>query len=64
MRWNFDIALSPRCAGCGTIIGAVQSPIQRRKTVAGAFKARDKPVAASWIILVDDVLTTRSTAEA
>ena len=41
------------------------SPIQRRKTVAGAFKVPDKSaVAGKTIILVDDVLTTGSTAEA
>jgi ComF family protein len=40
------------------------SPLQRRKTVAGAFKVRDKElVAGKTIILVDDVLTTGSTAE-
>ena len=41
------------------------SPLQRRKTVAGAFRVRDKTaVAGKAIILVDDVLTTGSTAEA
>jgi ComF family protein len=41
------------------------SPPQRRKTVAGAFRVRDKAVVAGkTVILVDDVLTTRSTAEA
>ena len=41
------------------------SPIQRRKTVAGAFRVRDrKAVAGKTVILVDDVLTTGSTAEA
>jgi ComF family protein len=41
------------------------SPLQRRKTVAGAFGVRDKQaVAGKTIILVDDVLTTGSTAEA
>ncbi|MFL6751865.1 MAG: ComF family protein [Sphingomicrobium sp.] len=41
------------------------SPLQRRKTVAGAFKVADKArVAGRTIILVDDVLTTGSTAEA
>ena len=41
------------------------SPIQRRKTVAGAFAVRDRAaVAGATIILVDDVLTTGSTAEA
>jgi ComF family protein len=41
------------------------SPLQRRKTVAGAFRVRDKSaVAGKTIILVDDVLTTGSTAEA
>ena len=41
------------------------SPLQRRKTVSGAFAVRDKHVVAGkTIILVDDVLTTGSTAEA
>jgi ComF family protein len=41
------------------------SPVQRRKTVAGAFRVRDKSaVEGKTIILVDDVLTTGSTAEA
>jgi len=41
------------------------SPLQRRKTVAGAFKVHDKnAVAGKTVILVDDVLTTGSTAEA
>jgi len=41
------------------------SPLQRRKTVAGAFAVRDKAaVAGKTIILIDDVLTTGSTAEA
>ena len=41
------------------------SPLQRRKTVAGAFRVRDKStVAGKTIVLVDDVLTTGSTAEA
>ena len=41
------------------------SPLQRRKTVAGAFRVRDKAaVAGKTIILIDDVLTTGSTAEA
>lgn len=41
------------------------SPVQRRKTVAGAFRITDKvAVAGKTIILVDDVLTTGSTAEA
>jgi ComF family protein len=41
------------------------SPLQRRKTVAGAFKVSDKgAVTGKTIILVDDVLTTGSTAEA
>ena len=38
---------------------------QRRKTVAGAFEVRDaKAVAGKTVILVDDVLTTGSTADA
>jgi ComF family protein len=41
------------------------SPLQRRKTVAGAFRVRDKAaVAGKTVILIDDVLTTGSTAEA
>jgi ComF family protein len=41
------------------------SPLQRRKTVAGAFRVRDRNiVAGKTVILVDDVLTTGSTAEA
>jgi ComF family protein len=41
------------------------SPLQRRKTVAGAFRVRDRSaVAGKTVILVDDVLTTGSTAEA
>jgi ComF family protein len=41
------------------------SLLQRRKTVAGAFQVRNKRViAGKTVILVDDVLTTGSTAEA
>jgi hypothetical protein len=41
------------------------SPLERRKTVAGAFRVPDKTaVAGKTVILVDDVLTTGSTAEA
>jgi predicted amidophosphoribosyltransferase len=41
------------------------SPLQRRKTVAGAFRVFDKSaVAGKTVILIDDVLTTGSTAEA
>jgi ComF family protein len=41
------------------------SALQRRKTVAGAFRVPDKAaVAGKTVILVDDVLTTGSTAEA
>ena len=41
------------------------SALQRRKTVAGAFQVTDKTaVAGKTVILVDDVLTTGSTAEA
>jgi ComF family protein len=41
------------------------SPLQRRRTVAGAFKVEDKEaVAGRTVILVDDVLTTGSTADA
>ena len=39
--------------------------LQRRKAVAGAFRVADKSkVAGKTIVLVDDVLTTGSTAEA
>jgi ComF family protein len=41
------------------------SLLQRRKTVAGAFQVADKEaVAGRTVILVDDVFTTGSTAEA
>ena len=41
------------------------SQLQRRKAVAGAFAVRDKAaVAGKRVVLVDDVLTTGSTAEA
>lgn len=41
------------------------SPLHRRRTVAEAFRVRDKAaIAAKTVILVDDVLTTGSTAEA
>lgn len=41
------------------------SPVQRRKTVAGAFRVRDRSaVTGRTVILVDDVLTTGSTADA
>ena len=41
------------------------SPTQRRKTVAGAFRVTNKAaMAGKTVILVDDVLTTGSTAEA
>ena len=41
------------------------SPLQRRRTVAGAFRVRNKAaIAGKTVILVDDVLTTGSTAEA
>jgi ComF family protein len=41
------------------------SPLQRRKTVAGAFRVRDPAaIKGKIVILVDDVLTTGSTAEA
>src|SRR5215213_1363563 len=41
------------------------SMLQRRKTVAGAFRVADrKAVEGRTVILVDDVLTTGSTAEA
>jgi ComF family protein len=41
------------------------SPLQRRKAVAGAFRIADRnAVAGKAVILVDDVLTIGSTAEA
>jgi ComF family protein len=41
------------------------SPLQRRKAVAGAFKVADKTaIAGKIVVLIDDVLTTGSTAEA
>jgi ComF family protein len=41
------------------------SPVQRRREVAGAFEVADKgAVSYRAIILIDDVLTTGSTAEA
>jgi predicted amidophosphoribosyltransferase len=41
------------------------SAIERRKTVAAAFRVADKAAGAGKTnILIDDVLTTRSTAEA
>jgi ComF family protein len=41
------------------------SALQRRKTVAGAFRLADRAaIAGKTVILVDDVLTTGSTAEA
>jgi ComF family protein len=41
------------------------SPLQRRRAVAGAFRVADKAaIAGKTVVLVDDVLTTGSTAEA
>ena len=41
------------------------SPLQRRKAVAGAFRVAEPAlITGKTIILVDDVLTTGSTAEA
>ena len=41
------------------------TPLQRRKTVAGAFRVADQAaVSGKTVILIDDVLTTGSTAEA
>jgi len=41
------------------------SPLQRRRTVGGAFHVRgEAAIAGKTVILVDDVLTTGSTAEA
>jgi ComF family protein len=40
------------------------SPLQRRKTVSGAFRVRNKAaISGKTVILIDDVLTTGSTAE-
>jgi len=41
------------------------SPLQRRKAVAGAFRVADpRRIGGRTVVLVDDVLTTGSTAEA
>ena len=41
------------------------TPLQRRKTVAGAFRVHDKAaIAGRTVVLIDDVLTTGSTADA
>jgi len=41
------------------------SALQRRKAVAGAFRVRDRnAVEGRIVVLIDDVLTTGSTAEA
>jgi ComF family protein len=39
------------------------SRLQRRRAVAGAFKARDANLRGRTVVLVDDVLTTGSTAD-
>ncbi len=64
---HLDIALDPfvlrRTRRTPPLKG--MSPLQRRKAVAGAFMVPDKSrVAGKTVILVDDVLTTGSTAEA
>jgi predicted amidophosphoribosyltransferase len=41
------------------------SPLQRRRAVAGAFKVPDsETIRGKTVVLVDDVLTTGSTANA
>ena len=41
------------------------TPLQRRKAVAGAFTIRDaRAIQGKTVILIDDVLTTGSTADA
>jgi ComF family protein len=63
LRLRNDILLLRRLRRTPPLKG--MSPLQRRKTVAGAFRVRDKSaVAGKTVILVDDVLTTGSTAEA
>jgi ComF family protein len=67
LSWKLGIAADPlalqRIRRTPPLKG--MSPIQRRKTVAGAFRVRDKAaIAGKTVILVDDVLTTGSTAEA
>lgn len=63
LRIETDPALLRRIRRTPPLKG--MSPLQRRKTVAGAFQVTDKSaVQGKTIILVDDVLTTGSTAEA
>ena len=63
LKLNSDPSLLRRTRRTPPLKG--MSPVQRRKTVAGAFQVTNKgSVAGKTIILVDDVLTTGSTADA
>lgn len=62
-RLDFDAFALRRTRATPPLKG--MSPLQRRKAVAGAFTVRDREaIAGKTVILVDDVLTTGSTAEA